>query len=62
MEDQANYYVNEFDQFKQQYDFIYLKGLKGQEQACQIQDKFTNKLYDYFEIDLKEVVKFDEFV
>ena len=40
----------DYKQFRSQFDFIFLSGLKGQERVCEIQDKDTNKMYDYKEI------------
>lgn len=45
----------DYKQFRSQFDFIFLSGLKGQERVCEIQDKNTNKMYDY-----KEVIKENE--
>ena len=40
----------DYKQFRTNFDFIYLSGLKGQERVCEIQDKKTNKMYDYKEV------------
>ena len=40
----------DYKQFRSQFDFIFLSGLKGQERVCEIQDKNTNKMYDYREV------------
>ncbi|KRX09429.1 Protein kinase-like domain [Pseudocohnilembus persalinus] len=39
----------EYSAFKKKFQFMYLTGLKGLEKACQIQEKQSNKLFDYFE-------------
>ena len=40
----------DYKQFRSQFDFIFLSGLKGQERVCEIQDRNTNKMFDYKEI------------
>jgi hypothetical protein len=52
----------EFEVFKKEFEFIYLKGLKGLDLTCQIQEKKTSKLFDYVEMDFKKVEEFDKFM
>lgn len=46
----------DYNQFREQYDFICLQGLKGEGETWEIQDKKTFRLYDYIELDLRDEI------
>ncbi|KAL4432472.1 hypothetical protein ABPG74_013326 [Tetrahymena malaccensis] len=54
-------HIIEYNQFIEEFEFVHLSGLKGLERARQIQQKSTNKMFDYIEMDLRGVETIDKY-
>lgn len=53
--------VIEYNRFIEEFEFVHLSGLKGLEKAKQIQQKSSNRMFDYVEMDLRGVKQIDEY-